>query len=349
MALVTGAASGIGKVIAERLANEGAHVIVTDLDAEGAQDVAAGINRSAGPERAAAFPMNVADPSQVVDVFQSLRRTYGGLDILVSNAGIAPVGAIDDLSLADWQRSLDINTTGHFLVSAEAVKLMKEQGLGGSLVFIGTKNVPAPGAEFGAYSVAKAAEVQLARVLALENGQHGIRANVVNPDAIFQGSQLWSQELREERAAAHGVTVEGLEDFYRQRNLLKAPGVRGRCGGDGAVPGLQPLGQDHGGHDSGGRRRKGSVSEVGYQCPSRRGSLRGCPLPKNNPFPRRRAPLVGAPTIFRTLLALPLHVLVHAHCSGEGKGKRCPGCPPTGRGRSGSPIGPGCGRPCPGC
>ena len=222
VALVTGAASGIGKVIAERLANEGAHVIVTDLDAEGAQDVAAGINRSAGPERAAAFPMNVADPAQVADVFHSLRRAYGGLDILVSNAGIAPVGAIDELPLADWQRSLDINTTGHFLVSAEAVKVMKEQGIGGSLVFIGTKNVPAPGAEFGAYSVAKAAEVQLARVLALENGQHGIRVNVVNPDAIFQGSQLWSQELREERASAHGVTVEGLEDFYRQRNLLKA-------------------------------------------------------------------------------------------------------------------------------
>ena len=221
VALVTGAASGIGKVIAERLAAEGAHVIVTDLDAEGAQDVAAGINRSAGPERAAAFPMNVADAGQVAEVFQSLRRTYGGLDILVSNAGIAPVGTIDNLSLADWQRSLDINTTGHFLVAAETVKLMKEQGIGGSMVFIGTKNVPAPGAEFGAYSVAKAAEVQLARVLALENGQHGIRVNVVNPDAVFQGSQLWSQELRQERASAHGVTVDGLEEFYRQRNLLK--------------------------------------------------------------------------------------------------------------------------------
>ena len=222
VALVTGAASGIGKVIAERLAAEGAHVIVTDLDAEGAQDVAAGINRSAGPERAAAFPMNVADAGQVAEAFQSLRRTYGGLDILVSNAGIAPVGTIDNLSLADWQRSLDINTTGHFLVAAETVKLMKEQGIGGSLVFIGTKNVPAPGAEFGAYSVAKAAEVQLARVLALENGQHGIRVNVVNPDAVFQGSQLWSPELRQERASAHGVTVDGLEEFYRQRNLLKA-------------------------------------------------------------------------------------------------------------------------------
>lgn len=221
VALVTGAASGIGKVIAQRLAAEGAHIIVTDVDGEGADAVAAEINRANGAERAAAFPMNVADAGQVAAVFQDLRRTYGGLDILVSNAGIAPVGMIDALPLAEWQRSLDINTTGHFLVAAEAVKLMKEQGIGGSLVFIGTKNVPVPGAEFGAYSVAKAAEVQLARVLALENGQYGIRVNVVNPDAVFQGSQLWSEELRQERAAAHGVTAAGLEEFYQQRNLLK--------------------------------------------------------------------------------------------------------------------------------
>ena len=222
VALVTGAASGIGKVIAQRLAAEGAHIIVTDVDGAGAEETAAAINAAAGPERAAAFPMNVADAGQVAAVFQDVRRVYGGLDILVSNAGIAPVGLIDALPLADWQRSLDINATGHFLVAAAAVKLLKEQGRGGSLVFIGTKNVPAPGAEFGAYSVAKAAEVQLARVLALENGQYGIRVNVVNPDAVFQGSQLWSEQLRQERAAAHGVTVAGLEEFYQQRNLLKA-------------------------------------------------------------------------------------------------------------------------------
>ena len=222
VALVTGAASGIGKVIAQRLAAEGAHIIVTDVDGAGAEETAAAINAAAGPERATAFPMNVADAGQVAAVFQDVRRVYGGLDILVSNAGIAPVGLIDALPLADWQRSLDINATGHFLVAAEAVKLLKEQGRGGSLVFIGTKNVPAPGAEFGAYSVAKAAEVQLARVLALENGQYGIRVNVVNPDAVFQGSQLWSEQLRQERAAAHGVTVAGLEEFYQQRNLLKA-------------------------------------------------------------------------------------------------------------------------------
>jgi len=222
VALVTGAAGGIGKAIAIRLAAEGAHVAVTDIDAEGSQEVAEEINRANGPGRSVVFAMNVADQGQVAAAFQGLRQAYGGLDILVSNAGIAPVGAIDTLTLPEWQRALDINTTGHFLVAAEAIRIMKEQGTGGSLVFIGTKNVPAPGAEFGAYSVSKAAEVQLARVIALENGQFGIRSNVVNPDAIFQGSRLWSEEVRQERASAHGVALDQLEDFYQQRSLLKA-------------------------------------------------------------------------------------------------------------------------------
>ena len=223
VALVTGAANGIGKAIALRLATEGAHVAVTDIDIEGAQGVAEEINRTIGQDRAAAFPMDVANESHVSQAFQGLRLTYGGVDILVSSAGIAPVGAIDTLSLREWQRSLDINSTGHFLVASEAVRMMKEQGIGGNLVFIGTKNVPAPGADFGAYSASKAAEVQLARVLAIENGQFGIRSNVVNPDAIFQGSRLWSDEVRQQRATAHGVPVDQLEAFYQQRNLLKAP------------------------------------------------------------------------------------------------------------------------------
>lgn len=221
VALVTGAASGIGKAIALRLAAEGAHVVVTDVDAEGAKEVSEAINAANGLNRSVSVVMDVGSEESVARAFEETRLAYGGLDILVSNAGIAPVGAIDELTLSEWQRSLDINTTGHFLVAAEAVRLMKEQGSGGSLVFIGTKNVPAPGADFGAYSVSKAAEVQLARVLALETGQHGIRVNVVNPDAIFQGSKLWSEEVRQERASAHGVSVDDLEHFYHQRTLLK--------------------------------------------------------------------------------------------------------------------------------
>jgi NAD(P)-dependent dehydrogenase (short-subunit alcohol dehydrogenase family) len=219
--LVTGAASGIGKGIADKLASEGAHVVVTDIDGVGADEVARELVKKNGFGRAFAVVMDVSSQDSVRIAFDAARLQYGGIDIVVSNAGIAPVGAIDQLNLSDWQRSLDINTTGHFLVAVQALNILKQQNTGGNLVFIGTKNVPAPGAEFGAYSVSKAAEVQLARVLALEAGEHGIRVNVVNPDAIFEGSQLWSEELREERAAAHGVDVADLEQFYHQRTLLK--------------------------------------------------------------------------------------------------------------------------------
>ena len=222
VALVTGGASGIGRAISTRLAAEGAHVVVSDVDLEGAQALSEELNSCYGQRRATACRMDVTSESEVHEAFRHLRLTYGGLDILVSNAGIAPVGAIDELSLADWQRALDINTTGHFLVAREAVKLMREQGIGGSLVFIGTKNVTAPGRDFGAYSASKAAEVQLAKVLAIENGEHGIRSNIINPDAVFEGSGLWSQEVRQQRADAHGIAVDQLEDFYRGRNLLKA-------------------------------------------------------------------------------------------------------------------------------
>jgi rhamnulose-1-phosphate aldolase/alcohol dehydrogenase len=221
VALVTGGANGIGRTIALRLAAEGAHLVVTDVDQEGAQAVSEEVNKSHGQGRAIACRMDVTSEREVADAFRQTRMTYGGLDILVSNAGIAPVGAIDQLSLADWQLALDINTTGHFLVAREAVRTMREQSLGGSLVFIGTKNVTSPGRDFGAYSASKAAEVQLVRVLAIENGEYGIRCNVVNPDAIFQGSNLWSKEVREQRAQAHGISVDDLEDFYRGRNLLK--------------------------------------------------------------------------------------------------------------------------------
>ena len=221
VALVTGGAHGIGRAIALRLAKEGAHVAVADLDQEGAFSLAEEISNAHGPGRASGLRMDVTSEEEVAAAFEKLRLTYGGLDVLVSNAGVAPVGALDELPLADWQRALDINATGHFLVAREAVRLMRKQATGGSLVFVGTKNVTSPGKDFGAYSASKAAEVQLAKVLAIENGEFGVRCNVVNPDAVFEGSALWSQEVREQRARAHGISVDELEEFYRQRNLLK--------------------------------------------------------------------------------------------------------------------------------
>ncbi|MBI4281987.1 MAG: bifunctional rhamnulose-1-phosphate aldolase/short-chain dehydrogenase [Chloroflexi bacterium] len=219
--LVTGAGSGIGRAIALRFAQEGAHVVVTDVQLAGARRVAQEIATKYGEERVLCCKLDVSREKDVQAAFQATRLAFGGLDILVSNAGVAHTSPVDRLSLSDWQASLAVNATGHFLVAREAVGLLKEQGLGGSLVFIATKNVTAPGGEFGAYSAAKAAEAQLARVLAIENGPYGIRSNMINPDAIFQGSRLWSSRIREERAQAHGIPVEQVEEFYQQRTLLK--------------------------------------------------------------------------------------------------------------------------------
>ena len=219
--LVTGAASGIGRAIALRFAQEGAHVVVTDVQLSGAKRVAQEMAAKYGEERVMHCKLDVSNEKAVNAAFEATRLAFGGLDILVSNAGIAYTGPIDKLSLSDWQASLAVNATGHFLVAREAVGILRDQGLGGSLVFIATKNVTAPGQDIGAYSAAKAAEAQLARVLAIENGAYGIRSNMINPDAIFRDSKLWSPRIREERAQAHGIPVEQVEEFYRQRTLLK--------------------------------------------------------------------------------------------------------------------------------
>ena len=224
IALVTGAASGIGRAIAKRLANDGAIVAIADVDGDGADAVATSIcEQSPQPRAALPLRMDVTDEQAVRDSFLTLAAEYGGLDILVSNAGVAVVSRVDDLSTAEWERSIAVNATGHFLVARESVRLLRRQGRGGSLIFVSSKNAFAPGAEFGAYSAAKAAETQLARVLALENGDAGIRVNAVNPDAVFRDSKLWSPEVRAGRAAAHRVAEDQLEAFYAQRNLLGLP------------------------------------------------------------------------------------------------------------------------------
>jgi rhamnulose-1-phosphate aldolase/alcohol dehydrogenase len=218
--LVTGGASGIGKATAKLVAAEGAHVVVTDLDRDGAQAVADEIVKSAGAGRAVGLGLDVTDESAVRAAFDEAVLAYGGIDIVVSNAGIAHGAAVAAMRLEDWERSFAVNARGHFLVAREAMRVLTAQGLGGALVFIATKNVMSPGKDFAAYSASKAAEAQLAKVLALEGAPHGIRSNIVNPDAVFQDSKLWSEEIRRERAAAQGIAVDQLEDFYRQRNLL---------------------------------------------------------------------------------------------------------------------------------
>jgi len=220
IALVTGAGSGIGRAIARRLAAEGAHVVAGDVDGASARRTADDIVKDVGSGRALGLEMDVTREASVRAAFEETVLAYGGLDVLVSNAGIAHSSPVVRLGLADWERSFAVNSTGHFIVAREAMRLLVAQGLGGALVFVATKNVMSPGKDFAAYSAAKAAEAQLAKVLALEGAPHAIRSNIVNPDAVFQDSKLWSEEIRRERAAAQGISVEQLEDFYRKRNLL---------------------------------------------------------------------------------------------------------------------------------
>jgi NAD(P)-dependent dehydrogenase (short-subunit alcohol dehydrogenase family) len=221
VALITGAASGIGRAIARRFAEEGACVVVADVNDAGARAVAAEIAAGGAEGRSLGLSLDVTSEEQVGEAFRRVSLAFGGVDVVVSNAGIAPSASILDMPISDWERSMAINATGHLLVTRAALRLMRAQGTGGSLIYIASKNVTSPGAEFGAYSAAKAAEAQLARIAAIESGEYGIRANIINPDAVFEGSLLFDPELRSRRAAAHGVAPDLLEEFYRQRNLLK--------------------------------------------------------------------------------------------------------------------------------
>ena len=219
--LVTGAAGGIGRAIAAAFVEAGAMVILSDIDLKKTQMLVDEINGKAGEINATAVAMDVTDEKSVRRGFEQAILAYGGLDIFISNAGIAKTAPVDRLSLADWEASLAVNATGHFLTSQSALRIMKAQGIGGSVVVVATKNVLAPGKDFGAYSASKAAQAQLARIMAIENAGAGIRVNMVNPDGVFENSGLWSPAIREERARAHGISVEQVEDFYAKRNLLQ--------------------------------------------------------------------------------------------------------------------------------
>jgi rhamnulose-1-phosphate aldolase/alcohol dehydrogenase len=219
VALVTGATGAIGREVSLRLAAAGAQVVVTDLASSAAEALAGEITAREGAGSALALPLDVTREDQVEAALERVCLEYGGVDVVVSNAGIAHCAPIESLELADWERSLAVNATGHFLLARAALRLLRRQGTGGSLVFVATKNVTAPGKDFAAYSASKAAEAQLARVAAIEGGPLGVRVNMVNPDAVFAGSGLWT-EIGPERARAHGIAPEALGDFYRARTLL---------------------------------------------------------------------------------------------------------------------------------
>ncbi len=216
VAFVTGGAGGIGRAVARSLAGQGACVVVADLDAPGAEATVSEL-----PASGLAVRTDVTDEAAVAAAYRAAILAYGGVDVVVSNAGLASSAPIEETSAELWDRNHAVLARGYFLVAREAFRILKAQGIGGSLIFVVSKNAVVAGKNAAAYSAAKAAELHLARCLAEEGGAHGIRVNSVNPDAVLQGSKIWDSSWRRERAAAYGIAPEELDEHYRQRTVLK--------------------------------------------------------------------------------------------------------------------------------
>jgi rhamnulose-1-phosphate aldolase/alcohol dehydrogenase len=221
IAFVTGGAGGIGRATAARLLSEGACVTLADLDEGSLGQAVADLAGKFGADVVHGVVMDVVDEAAVEAGFGDATRRFGGLDVVVSNAGIASAAAVEETTLDLWRRNIDVLATGYFLVARTGYRLLKAQGRGGSIVFVGSKNALAASAGASAYCTAKAAEVHLARCLALEGAPLGIRVNVVNPDAVIRGSRIWSGSWKAERAAANKIGADEVEEFYRKRSLLQ--------------------------------------------------------------------------------------------------------------------------------
>jgi NAD(P)-dependent dehydrogenase (short-subunit alcohol dehydrogenase family) len=224
VAMVTGAAGAIGSGICRTLLEHGAAVAAADLGIKALDELMAELRPRFGA-RALGVPIDVTNPAAVAEAFGTVAATWGGIDLVVVNAGAAHVAGLADLELDTFQRLARVNVDGALLTMAEAARHMRMQGTGGDIVLVSTKNVFAPGARFGAYSATKAAAHQLARIASLELADDDVRVNMVAPDAVFgdgaRRSGLWA-EVGPERMRARGLDEAGLEDYYKHRNLLKA-------------------------------------------------------------------------------------------------------------------------------
>jgi NAD(P)-dependent dehydrogenase (short-subunit alcohol dehydrogenase family) len=224
VALVTGAVGAIGSGICEELLKHGAHVAVTDLPGEGLESFEKELKSSFG-NRVMTSPLDVTDAGSVSGAFDRVIGMWGGVDLIVANAGIAHVSSLAEMDPDEFRKLESVNVEGTLHLLSEASRRFRTQGTGGDIVLISTKNVFAPGAQFGAYSATKAAAHQLARIASLELAPLGVRVNMVSPDAVFSHSErksgLWS-EVGPSRMRARGLDEKGLEEYYQNRNLLKA-------------------------------------------------------------------------------------------------------------------------------
>jgi NAD(P)-dependent dehydrogenase (short-subunit alcohol dehydrogenase family) len=195
--------------------------MLADINDDALASTAENLSSRYGSDVVRTVNMNVTDESAVSAAYADVAVELGGVDILVSNAGIASSAPVEETTLDLWNKNMDILSTGYFLVSREAFKAFRVQGIGGSVVFIASKNGLAASPNASAYCTAKASEIHLARCLALEGAEAGIRVNVVNPDAVLRGSKIWEGDWLDQRASTYGTDKEGLEEMYRERSLLK--------------------------------------------------------------------------------------------------------------------------------
>ncbi|MFP5392076.1 MAG: SDR family oxidoreductase, partial [Gammaproteobacteria bacterium] len=196
-------------------------VMLTDIDQEALDSAYQGLVKAGGKDAIATVRANITSEQEVEQVLSATALRFGGIDLLISNAGIASSAPLEDTTLEIWQRNQDILVTGYFLASRAAFRIMKQQQLGGSMVFVASKNGLVASSGAAAYCTAKAAEVHLARCVALEGASHGIRVNVVNPDAVIRGSRIWDGKWKQERAQSNKIGEDDIEEFYRNRSMLK--------------------------------------------------------------------------------------------------------------------------------
>ena len=220
VALVTGSAGGIGKAIARKFAEEGACVVLNDLNAERLAEAKAEFLKAFGKDTVATASLNVTDGQSIASALEAACLAFGGVDLVVNNAGISISQPLAEHTEANWDKLYDILVKGQFLVSQAGVAVMRKQGFGGDIVNIVSKNAVVAGPNNAGYGSAKAAQAHLTRLLAAELGPDRIRVNTVNPDAVIAGSNIWSGGWAEGRAKAYGVTVEELPAYYAKRTLL---------------------------------------------------------------------------------------------------------------------------------
>ena len=216
VALITGAGGGIGKAIADKLASEGANIVLTDV----AEDRLEAAHKTYNRDVSTFVKCDVTDAESISDAFAKACREFGGVDIVVHSAGLAISKSLEDTTLADWDLLQNVLAKGQFLLSQQAVAVLRKQGFGGDIVNIASKNGLVAGPNNVAYGTAKAAQQHITRLLAVELGAEKIRVNTVNPDGVIVGSKIWEGEWAEGRAKAYGIKVEDLPAHYAKRNLL---------------------------------------------------------------------------------------------------------------------------------